>query len=165
MGISPLDPLFKNTEKYFPTFYFHQQKYFPLLLRGKPRRRYQSAAFCPAIIPDDHAHCKLNPPHCPSISIISPEKNNPFTIFDSMVLGLISFVLTPPAVTCALGQLFVPLTLNLQSTNIFAIFSQSFLETFPAGSFKSSIPASFSKTGISLLFIRPTRLNAIVFLG
>lgn len=80
-----------------------------------------------------------------------------------MVFWLISFVDTPPAVTCALGQLFVPLILNLQLVNILMMFSLSVVERSTTEHFKFVIPASLSKTGISLLFIRPTRLNSTVF--
>ena len=51
---------------------------------------------------------RLNPPVNPSTFIISPAKYNPLTNFDSIVLGLISFVSTPPAVTMP-----APLTLSV----------------------------------------------------
>src|SRR5690554_2766427 len=108
-----------------------------------------------------------------------------------MVDWFICLVSTPPAVTWALGQLFVPITLKLQSVRMSAILDRScfdkaetgvFSFSMPAalkrlippvlraagietGVFSFSMPAALSTGGISLLFIRPTRLNWAVFLG
>lgn len=75
----------------------HNIEFLTIILFGN----YYFTAFNPAIYPDDQAHCKLNPPQSPSISNNSPTIYNPLTNFDSKVLLSISFVSTPPAVTCA----------------------------------------------------------------
>ena len=67
-------------------------------------KTFYRVAHLPATNPDDQAHCRLKPPHSPFISITSPAKNSPLKL-NSIVLGSISLVSTPPAVTCALGQL------------------------------------------------------------
>src|SRR5690554_1575387 len=82
-----------------------------------------------------------------------------------MVDWFICLVSTPPAVTWALGQLFVPITLKLQSVRMSAILDRSCFDKAETGVFSFSMPAALSTGGISLLFIRPTRLNWAVFLG
>ena len=59
-------------------------------------------AFSPATRPLAHAQCKLNPPKSPATSITSPAKYKFETILLSIVLGLTSFVDTPPLVIIAL---------------------------------------------------------------
>src|SRR5690606_42011665 len=89
-------------------------------------KTFYRVAHLPATNPDDQAHCRLKPPHSPSISITSPAKNSPSTSLDSIVLGSISLVSTPPAVTCALGKLLVPRILNFQSVRLWIICSWSY---------------------------------------
>ena len=57
----------------------------------------------PAAYPVDQAICRLKPPVNASRSSTSPAKYNPFTSFDSIVPGSISFTLTPPFVIIASG--------------------------------------------------------------
>ena len=68
----------------------------------------------PAVYPVENAICKLNPPVYASTSIISPAKYNPFIIFDSIVLGFISFTKTPPDVIIASSNGLNLLIVNLK---------------------------------------------------
>ena len=67
------------------------------------------AADSPARYPVENAACRLYPPVIPSTSIISPQKNKPITIRDSIVWGFISSNATPPRVMVAssMGRGFV----------------------------------------------------------
>ena len=81
----------------------------------------------PAVYPVEYAICKLNPPVYASTSIISPAKNKPFTSFDSIVFGFISFVLIPPDVTIPSSKGLKP---EIVMFNFFIIFTSLVLSSF-----------------------------------
>jgi hypothetical protein len=86
---------------------------------------------------------KLNPPVTPSTSITSPQKYNPEHFFDSIVFIVISFNLTPPAVTNSSLNTDLPVTSRLNSAIFLARAPTCF---FGASAHILSLPNPLART-------------------
>ena len=86
--------------------------------KGQEEDFKNAAALLPAVTPLENAHCKLNPPQGPSISIISPQKNSPLHLRLIRLLDSISLRVTPPEVTIAAEKSPVPIAISGIPSNI-----------------------------------------------